>query len=167
MYTISELQKIIPEKVEGVYQVFKDFFGEDVVDLQQLVTPQRIQETAVVLFGQKQEFSDVDLAGMLTAIEQNQGYPFILVYWPSVTVTNENDRSVVIQDLYAKVHLTYNGTIPYEYEGFSLNRATFENEVLLIDSYIRFLEISSKLIDEAPGMILFPCIRYFLILSLS
>ena len=50
---------------------------------------------------------------------------------------------------------------------FSLNKATLENEVLFIDSYMRFLEISSKLIEDAPGIILFPSIKYFLILSLS
>ena len=47
---------------------------------------------------------------------------FILIYWPEVTVTNENDRSVVIKELYAKVKVNQDGKL----EGtFNLNRAEY------------------------------------------
>jgi hypothetical protein len=47
-------------------------------------------------------------------------------------VTNEHDRSILIKDLYAKIELSLNGTIPYEYDGFRLLRSTFP--------YIQFKE---------------------------
>jgi hypothetical protein len=42
-----------------------------------------------------------------------------------VTVTNENDRSVVIKDLYAKIPITTNGMVPAEGHGFYLTRSTY------------------------------------------
>lgn len=46
----------------------------------------------------------------------------ILIYWPEVTVTNENDRSIDIKELYAKIVVNENGTL----EGtFRLNRAEY------------------------------------------
>ena len=51
----------------------------------------------------------------------------ILVWWPTVTVTNDNNKSVLIKDLYAKVGITSEGKIPYENRGFRLTRTTFSN----------------------------------------
>lgn len=53
---------------------------------------------------------------------------YIMVWWPIVTVTNDNNKSVVIKDLYAKIRITPEGNIPYESRGFMLNRTTFSNE---------------------------------------
>lgn len=49
-------------------------------------------------------------------------HPFILVYFPYVRVTNENDKFVDIQDLYAKVPITMNGQAV---GAFFLNRSTY------------------------------------------
>jgi hypothetical protein len=51
--------------------------------------------------------------------------PIILVWRPEVTVTNENNRSVVIYDLYARIELRADGTIPAENRGFQLNKTTY------------------------------------------
>lgn len=80
------------QQVNEVYQIFKDFFGEEYTDLQK-------QETDT---------------------------PEIYVWWPKVTVTNENDRSVNIQDLYAKVPITLQGMIPPEGHGFFLTRSSYD-----------------------------------------
>ena len=78
-------------KVQETYEIFKDYFGESKVDLQDTST----------------------------------STPFILIWWPQVKVTNENNRSIWIQDLYAKVQITRGGLIPTFNRGFTLNRATY------------------------------------------
>ena len=52
----------------------------------------------------------------------NNGYFTILVWWDKVTVTNDNDRSVEIEDLYAQVNIKYDGKL---YNTFKLNRTTY------------------------------------------
>lgn len=47
---------------------------------------------------------------------------YILIYWPEVTITNENDRSIDIKELYAKIKVNINGTLNGT---FSLNRAEY------------------------------------------
>lgn len=94
----------IPQKVCDVYDVFKNFFGEQFVDLQ-------------------------------------KGISYIIyVWWPSVLVTNEYNRSVSIQDLYAKIRINSEGLIPFECPGFQLNRATYPKDQFLsgyLHSHIR------------------------------
>lgn len=63
---------------QEVYEVFKEYFGEDKVDLQ--------------------------IGGKL------------IVYFPTVTVTNENDESIVITDLYVKVVISSEGLIEGNFE---------------------------------------------------
>lgn len=63
---------------QEVYEVFKEYFGEDRVDLQ--------------------------IGGKL------------IVYFPTVTVTNENDESIVITDLYVKVMISSEGLIEGNFE---------------------------------------------------
>ena len=82
------------EACSKIYDIFKEYFGEEHVDIQCADTAR----------------------------------PFILVWWPEVTVTNDNDRSIDIQDLYAKIILTPEGTIPYEFSGFQLTRSTISTK---------------------------------------
>lgn len=95
------------QKVYDIYEVFKNFFGEQYVDIQKDV---------------------------------RYSYYIIYVWWPHVTVTNEYNKSVNIQDLYAKIKVDLEGLIPYEFPGFLLNRATYSKEQFLSDymhSHIR------------------------------
>ena len=95
------------QKVYDVYEVFKNFFGEQYVDIQKDV---------------------------------RYSYYIIYVWWPHVTVTNEYNKSVNIQDLYAEIKVNLEGLIPYEFPGFLLNRATYSKEQFLSDymhSHIR------------------------------
>ncbi len=94
------------QKVYDVYDVFKNFFGEQFVDIQN---------------GSDNTF-------------------FIYVWWSHVIVTNEFNKSVSIQDLYAKIKINTDGLIPFEFPGFQLNRATYSKEQFLSDylhSHIR------------------------------
>lgn len=62
-----------------------------------------------------------------TTVKERIGYAkfngiFILVHFPHVRVTNEHDRFVDINHLWAKVKVMYNGTL---YGGFTLNRSEY------------------------------------------
>ena len=63
---------------------------------------------------------------------------FILVHFPHVRVTNEHDRFVDINHLWAKVRVLYNGTLS---GGFTLNRS--EYTLLHIRSHYMHSHISS------------------------
>lgn len=144
-YTSEQLYDILHQNVNTVYETFKSFFGEDMVDLQRIrekrwlmeniksyLRNYKVPDTAYyeindyVLNGLKEYCSD-DLYG-------------IYIWWPTVTITNENNKSVVIRDLYARVDIQLDGRIPYEQVGFRLNRATYSQEQFLSDylhSHIR------------------------------
>ena len=74
--------------IQEVTEIFKDYFGNDRVELKTC----------------------------------DEGYD-IIVYFPSVTVTNENNQSVVIKDLFAKVPIQANGKLLRS--KFSLMRTTY------------------------------------------
>ena len=95
------------QEVCDIYEVFKNFFGEQYVDIQ---------------------------------AKADSSYYLIYVWWPYVTVTNEFNKSVSIQDLYAKIEIDDKGLIPFEFSGFQLNRATYSQEQFLsnyMHSHIR------------------------------
>lgn len=97
------------EKINSIYEVFKDYYDESRVDLQNIVD--------IDTFKSHYRVTENDI------IADDSNYiPFIIVHFPEVTVTNEFDDSVLIKDLWAKVKVTFKGTIV---SGFSLNRSTY------------------------------------------
>jgi hypothetical protein len=120
------------KEVYQVYRVFQDFFGEDSVDLQGLPD----DDIIVLHFNEhgipmREDGSCYEAHGNIfnsVIRDFSNARPFILVYWPRVKVTNENDKSIIIQDLYAKIELDAKGYIPTENRGFTLNRATYPME---------------------------------------
>lgn len=131
-YTINQLRTAAFRGVYQVYEVFQNHFGENSVDLQNIPDDDTIanflEERGIPMRedGSCYEASE----DMFNAAIMDCSYikPFILVYWPEVKVTNENDKSIIIQDLYAKVELTSKGCIPTENRGFTLNRATYPKD---------------------------------------
>lgn len=110
-----------------MYGVFQDFFGKDSVDLQGIPPDECLLPADITL----EDLPHLDItADMLKGLifAQRNVRPFILVYWPRVRVTNENNKSISIQDLYAKIKLDSKGNIPTENTGFQLNRATYPME---------------------------------------
>lgn len=125
-YTLDELKQKLFAEVLKVYSVFKDFFGEEHTDIQGLPSDDGLlmdissTENVNVQGDIIYEISEATYLDFLSNYK-----PFILVWWPEVTVTNENNRSIVITDLYAKIELKMDGKIPYENIGFQLNRSSF------------------------------------------
>lgn len=134
IYKLEDLKGKLTEKVEEVYQVFKDYFGEDRVDLQYEVPV----ESNIISFMPTTPNNEWDLTDF--GIRQIQDSfsnckADILVYWPQVVVTNENNKSIVIWDVYAKVIIDFTGKIPYEQHGFLLNRSRY-NTVQFMSNYM-------------------------------
>jgi len=127
--TVEEYNEKITRTYDNilcVYEILKDYFGEDRVDLQGL-PPWQDEES---MKSQVKMYGTEDLAASIIA---NQSNPFFLVYWPTVTVTNEYDKSVVIKDLYAKIPMDANGRWEKR-KIFALNRATYTDK-----EYVSFL----------------------------
>lgn len=136
-YTINQLFDLLGEKVYAVRDTFIGFFGEDYIDLHEgpdiimfkqnlhdiLEEDYHIKPRIEVKEGALYDISE-DTMNHLKGRISHFGWD-IYVWWPVVTVTNEYDKSIIIQDLYAKITVQTDGRIPYESHGFYLNRATY------------------------------------------
>lgn len=125
-YTIPELRDLVLKNVLEVYEVFKNHFGEQYVDLQDLPDDDLIINKAA-FYGMAKEDGSFELLRQVLPHFQSACLHEcnIYVWWPKVKVTNEYGKSVTIHDLYAKITLDCNGFIPYEQPGFLLNRTTY------------------------------------------
>lgn len=131
-YSESQLYFCATEKVQNIYEIFKNFFGEEYVDLQIPHSAHNTFLSNLLLLNSngdsvdpEYEVSESSLNRLKEATANMSA--FIYVWWPEVTVTNEYNKHVVIQDLYAKIQIRWDGTIPYENTGFLLNRATYNS----------------------------------------
>lgn len=140
-YTINQLYKDLHQKVFDVYNVFIGFFGEENVDLQLSDTEQNIKNGLVLSIitnlnkplecteeDYNKEFEITEDALEKIKSDLSEKKVNIYVWWKKVTVTNEYNKSIDIQDLYAKIELQLDGRIPFENRGFLLNRATYSSE---------------------------------------
>jgi len=131
VYTIDELYNKVLSPVLGVYDVFKNFFGEEYVDLQTLSVEEFKEkfDNTKDLFGiEAPDAEHYDCSDeSLTNITYDYGTlpSQILVWWPEVTITNEHNKSVKIQDLYAKIPINIEGKIPLEMSGVTMTRTTY------------------------------------------
>lgn len=96
----TKLHKELMEKPLKVYEIFKDFFGENLVDLQGFP----------------------DLIPDSPALRESSYSGYIIVRFPHVTVTNEHDRSVDIKEVYVKLKIDHTGSLVGK---FQLSRAHF------------------------------------------
>lgn len=145
-YTVNQLYQHLFEKPLTIYDIFKGFFGEDFVDIQTCLGRElssfkeylfaKICDDSSIINGAAEkdynlpfDITEILLKELKNTVEDKRF--IIYVWWPRVTVTNEYDKSVNIQDLYAKIEIQGDGTIPYECNGFRLNRATYSREQFL------------------------------------
>lgn len=131
-YTINELRQKLFSPVYDVYEVFQNFFDERYVDLQGLPDNEELSEMLMQFWGiqpigsDSYELNDADYEAIKS--RYNDTRATIMVWWPNVRVTNEHDKFVDIQDLYARIVITMEGRIPYENTGFQLVRSTFSEQ---------------------------------------
>lgn len=150
LITINKLCQHLRQRVYEVYDVFKNFFGNDFVDLQFPISDDDFKRNLCKYLIENNIQADINnpdrkffLSGaVMYNIKEHfdSSIAVIYVWWPKVTVTNENGKSTGIQDLYAKVEVSFNGLIPIEYNGFLLNRATYTKSQFLsnyLHSHVR------------------------------
>lgn len=156
----EETNKLIEEKVEELYNslmekplrvldIFNDFFGEQLVDMQGCIDFEEfksyfntipINAYAFNIMSTEEliKYNCMTIGGLPThqvtkVINNLQNVKeiissllpsniFILVHFPHVRVTNENNRYVDINHLWAKVKVSYDGTLN---GGFTLNRSEY------------------------------------------
>lgn len=125
---ISSLYDEAGEMVFKVYDIFKEFFGEEYVDLQGISS----KEDFI-----KKSLDDPSFPTLRdTYANKSEGYKsvidgvkffnfsnaFILVHFPLVRVTNEYDKYIDIKDLYVKQRIDSDGSM----QGyFKMIRATY------------------------------------------
>lgn len=99
------------EKPRRIFEIFSDYFGEDKVDFQGVRN-------------REEYYNLMDIGYNTTdSLSTNSNQSFNIIVWlPEVQVTNENDNSVIIKDLYAKVNISCEGELIGK---FYLNRATY------------------------------------------
>lgn len=120
-YTVEELYSKVMKPVYDVYDIFKDYFGENKIDLQPEMS---LSDFTKCYYNPDNDLEDSNIQEMRKNISTKND---ILVWFPSVTVTNEHDKSINIQDLYVKVTIDINGQIPVEMWGMTWNRATYSD----------------------------------------
>lgn len=145
--TLDELIEIEYNKelsrVFQVYEIVKEFFGEDKVDLQvpSLKSIQKEVRDYHLSYFISGKIEDPYIKELVRNVPENVVVKLltnkrslvnillnvhnILVWFPEVIITNENDRSVSIQDLYACIEVEKNGSLCGK---FRLNRATYTQE---------------------------------------
>lgn len=126
-------------KTEEVYDIFKDFFGEEFVDLQYPTYEEFKEElfnTKICLLhdyfgidGRNLTLKEVGETQVLRhinciCVDRVKSYilPRILVWFPKVKVSNENNDFTYVYDLYAKIIIAEEGKM---FNSFMLNKTTY------------------------------------------
>lgn len=121
---VTECYNNYVAKVYKIYDVFKDFFGEERVDIQDVI---ELPDTLSDYIKDKLNNSPTEegkkaiILNYFNIISHTKNCT-IYVHWPAVRITNEYDKSTDIYNLYAKVKVNYIGCLK---EGFALNRSTY------------------------------------------
>jgi hypothetical protein len=152
---VDKVYTELKEKTNSVYEIFKDFFGEDFVDLQNL--PIKSDMGSYIKSCNYNNFSEIGVRGRISLLLEDKesadnkylikrlyeneevfknvlyktaryvAHPDILIYFPKVTVTNEHNKSRIITKLYVKIHISCYGLLT---DGFKMNRAEYTEEEL-------------------------------------
>lgn len=159
---IEELYNSLMEKPLQVLYIFNNFFGEDRIDMQGYLSLEEfkcwIKATPIsayiynnkdvdvsTLDWEKLSVTDLDdtqIEKVISTFSSNEvktyianikfNNIFILIHFPHVRITNENDKFVDINHLWAKVYVLWNGTLN---GGFTLNRSEY-TMLHLISGYL-------------------------------
>ena len=149
---IEELYNSLMDKPLRVLSIFNDFCGEDKVDMQGYWSLDKFKswmnieplstyipegamdrgdwsmyKTRAITDCRGNQVEKVVNVLTNTTVKERIGNAkfngiFILIHFPHVRVTNEHDRFVDINHLWAKVKVMYNGTLD---GGFTLNRSEY------------------------------------------
>lgn len=117
--TINSQYESLMEKPLEIFRVFSEYFGEDKVDLQGYRT--KAEFTNYVLGGATPE------AALCASVIYGVPCFTLLVWFPEVRITNENNKSINVKDLYVKIFIDIHGQLSGK---FYINRATYTHAQL-------------------------------------
>lgn len=118
---LNDVYNIICGKIFETYDIFKRFFGEEHTDLQGVIPKKDVID--ILKYCDIRTPSDIPDRVFVN-------YPVhIMIHYPEVTISNEQDNSAVLRDLYVKILVNYDGTFSY----FYINRATYTEKEFLSD----------------------------------
>lgn len=149
---IKELYDSLMKKPLEILKIFNDFFGENRVDIQNIISLNTIKEyyknTPIYKFAwnisklnrilnssnknldeiKLTDLSDSDIIEIFEFLKKQDNNqtlkcPFILVHFPNVRITNEYNKYIDITHLWAKIEINFNGTITSN--KFTLNRSEY------------------------------------------
>lgn len=112
-----------------IYEIFCDFFGEEHVDLQNIYNKEDFYAIMKESYKNVEELR-LNKENCIIGYKNLPSYPYILVWFPKLKITNEYDESVEVEDFWVKVEITYTGKMHY---GFKLNRSTYFKSHVLAD----------------------------------
>lgn len=135
-YTVSGLRETALSDLYAVYEMFKDFFGEEYVDLQDIPSDDQMKEylklqNCAGLSDSQYELDERQYENIRTVIRA-WDTACIMVWWPKVKVVNEYDRYVWIDDLYAKISINGSGLLN-SYKPLVFTRASYTKNQWLSD----------------------------------
>jgi hypothetical protein len=116
---IENLYNSIMFYPEAIYDIFKEFFGEERVDMQGFTKKEDLEN----IIPKNISVEDITKPSYKeTLTRSNYKDIFILIHFPEVRITNENDRYVDVKHLWAKVLILPDGTLNGR---FLLNRSEY------------------------------------------
>lgn len=113
-----------------IYEIFCDFFGEEHVDLQNIYDKDSLCSTIIYYCNNDIEKLKNNKSFYIDDYKHLYSYPYILVWFPKLKITNEYNESVEVEDFWAKIEITYTGKMYYH---FKLNRSTYFKSHIISD----------------------------------
>ena len=125
--------------VMQVYKLACDYYGEDRVSVQKNTLPveglnnpqynkrkrvedMRVRTTVPIpLYDECLTFKEA----LFTVMAREETIYSLFIHWPEVTITNENDNSIVVNNLFVRVPLSYDGLAFRDTEPFTVLKTTF------------------------------------------
>jgi hypothetical protein len=126
-------------KINEIFQIFKDFYGEDKVDIQLNIPLERcislLSDMSLSDFTLNSEHfislsncTKDEIKNLITKYKKDKDIcikkfiavnsisVYIIVYFPKITVTNEFDESIDIEEVYIRVPINLNGRMNSSFE---------------------------------------------------
>jgi len=120
---LTQVYNEYTHRVFEIYEIFKDQFGEENVDLQEVIPmPDEIPLSVRSECNQFESERGKKEVLKNYVIRNSNGVCHIYVHWAHVRVTNEYDRFTELNDLWARVGVYYSGCIV---DRFRLNRSNY------------------------------------------
>ena len=129
---VENFYSLILERPNEVLEVFNSFYGSSNVDMQGIPSISGVNYLITERIIPEDIIDNNNIEDITNRSNNILNYidPTILVHFPKVTITNENNKSLDITHLFVKVKINVDGTIR---GSFSLNRSEYTTNELYRD----------------------------------